>query len=370
MNCMKKLVLAALLVVAAWFSTGRAQNFVNGSFELWGTASCDINTAPDSWANYSNGGLGPDEARFPGCPSTIPNAAQSGAAYARYYAQDPTAGEGQSQTVTGFTIGTAYQVRYYYCGSNLYGGTGNNSVHILLNGVDVHQSPVFASSLSTWTLGTYNFTATAASNLFGFRMYSPSGGSTGSGALDNLSVGVALAAEELEFFAAAAGEREVELTWRTKQEIDLDHFTVERMLEGGIWEDVMDHAAAGNTQVSQEYVLRDTPGFAGKCYYRLRQIDKNGGFAVSEVRAVQVGGDMEFTISPNPADGQIQVLGLAAQPTSVVVLDAMGREFACAMNHSLNALEVMTADLKNGVYFLSIQMNGARVTKRFLVARD
>lgn len=180
-------VCAALLIVACT-NPASAQSFTNPSFESWGVVNvCDVNTPPDNWQEYSNGGIGVDEANFTYCPTTIPASAADGIIYARSYATNDSTGEGMYQMVSGFTIGKTYQISYSYAGSNLYGGTADIQWHTFINDTDVNQTPVFHSTDATWTSYSFNFAASNTTNKIGFRCYAPNV-PTGSGAIDNLGL--------------------------------------------------------------------------------------------------------------------------------------------------------------------------------------
>src|SRR5690349_15178554 len=101
--------LSAFLFAALIYSWSIAQSFVNTSLENWASPTvCETNLPPDGWSNYSNVGLGPDEANFSLCSTTIPPAAADGHIYARCLAGNPNTGEGMYQTVSGFAVGEMY----------------------------------------------------------------------------------------------------------------------------------------------------------------------------------------------------------------------------------------------------------------------
>jgi len=182
------LVTCILFFISCIFSSASlAQSFINPSLESWGVVTaCDINTPPDYWPNYTNGGLGPDEANFNICPTTIPPNASDSFVYARCYAQDNTAGEGMYQLVSGFVIADSYTISFDYAGSNLYGGVRDVLWHLFIDDIDVDQTPVFHSTDNFWTLHTYTFIATATTHKIGVRCYtSITGTGTGSGGIDN-----------------------------------------------------------------------------------------------------------------------------------------------------------------------------------------
>ena len=178
---------ALLLAVFLLTPSSLAQDFADPSFEVWGGATWSVNTPPDNWVDYTNGGLGVDEGDFVNCSHSIPPAAEDGVRYSRFYAETANSGEGISQVVSGLTTGTVYEIGYHYSGSNLYGGTGNVRFHTFLDDVDIHQSPVFNSLDAFWSQVSFTFVATASTHKIGFRAYT-TGGLTGSAGMDGLSL--------------------------------------------------------------------------------------------------------------------------------------------------------------------------------------
>lgn len=184
---MKKIIL--LLILLNNF-IGVAQTVVNGSFEQWGVVNvCEVNTPMDFWMDYSNGGIGADEANFIYCPTTIPPNASDSNVYARCFTATDTTGEGMYQIISGFTVGNVYPISFDYAGSNLYGGTSDCQWHLFIDDVDVNQTPVFHSTDAFWTPHVYSFTATNTTHKIGVRLYLPPGvPSSGSGAIDHFYI--------------------------------------------------------------------------------------------------------------------------------------------------------------------------------------
>jgi hypothetical protein len=83
----------------------------------------------------------------------------------------------------------------------------------------------------------------------------------------------------------------VYLAWATGSEQGSSHFTIERSRDGAQWETTGSLAAAGTSQVIQEYSLEDTPPHAATWYYRLMQHDLDGSVRAMGEIAVQVDGE-------------------------------------------------------------------------------
>src|SRR5215510_10031485 len=184
---MKKLFFFCISIIA--WSQCRSQSFTNPSLEAWAVPTvCETNTPPDGWTDYSNVGIGPDEGNLTICPSTIPPNAANGNTYARCLAGNPNTGEGMYQNVSGFFPGSSYTISYQFCGSNLWGGSGDCVWHMFIDDVDVNQSAIFSSGNPVWQTNYYTFTATLATHKIGFRAYTPTFNGGGSAAIDNFMI--------------------------------------------------------------------------------------------------------------------------------------------------------------------------------------
>jgi hypothetical protein len=197
---MDKFIGALLLALA--MTPGFSQSFINSSLEMWAVPSvCETNTPPDGWTDYSNVGIGPDEGTLTICPSTIPPNAADGNTYARCLAGNPSTGEGMYQDVPGFIIGNSYTISYDFCGSNLWGGSGDCIWHLFLDDVDVNQSAVFSSGNPVWQMNYYTFTATMTTHKFGFRAYTPTFNGGGSAGIDNFIIETSKPTGTTDYFA-------------------------------------------------------------------------------------------------------------------------------------------------------------------------
>lgn len=174
-----------IILLSLAFLSGDGQSFINGSLENWASPTvCETNTPPDGWSDYSNVGIGPDEANFTLCPTTIPPNAAQGMVYARCLSGNPMTGEGMYQILSGFIMGTPYIISYQFCGSNRWGGSGDCVWHLFIDDIDVNQSIVFSSSDTVWHTNSYTFLATHPAYKIGVRAYTPTFNGGGSAAID------------------------------------------------------------------------------------------------------------------------------------------------------------------------------------------
>jgi hypothetical protein len=198
---------------------------------------------------------------------------------------------------------------------------------------------------------------------------STSVGPTGTGQqafLNSIVVSAPLPVELTNFTATAEGVAAVQLRWSTAQEKNSAYFVVERSSDGRTFAAVGQTPAAGTSSVPRSYGWRDAVPSAGTAmwYYRLRQVDTDGSFTYSDVRAVRVGGATlaGLQVYPNPTSPtEVQLTGAAAG-ASVRVLDIRGRVvLTTTADRAGSARLALPAALPGGVYLVRSGLVAARL---------
>ncbi len=173
------------------------------------TSTCSVNTVPDGWVSFSNGGQNLDECDFSICASTIPAQASEGNSYGRAYAATLTTGEGLAQQVDELIIGNEYEISFDFAGSNLLPGSDNCRWHIFLDNLEVDATIVFSAAEAQWSTHTFSFLASNTSHVFGFRAFNATQGSGGSAGIDNFVITNITPEEILPPIAAFTQSQEV-----------------------------------------------------------------------------------------------------------------------------------------------------------------
>jgi hypothetical protein len=101
----------------------------------------------------------------------------------------------------------------------------------------------------------------------------------------------------------------VQVEWTLSQEINMDHYEVEKSSTGMNFSKAGSVASAGNSSTSVGYGWFDAAPNMGANFYRIKMIDKNGAFSYSSVVKVVISkGAPAIAIYPNPAvDGMINI---------------------------------------------------------------
>lgn len=174
------------------------------------------------------------------------------------------------------------------------------------------------------------------------------------------------------FTTTAEGPTAVRLAWATASEQNSAAFDVERSLDGTSFERIGTVAAAGGSSTPRNYGFVDNQVPTPRnpqipLYYRLRQVDLNGIFAYSPVRAVVLPGQTSaaagLALFPNPVHGGAATLRGAVPGTVVTIFDALGRLVTSAPADAAGTTTLaLPAGLPAGVYVVRAGNKALRLT--------
>jgi hypothetical protein len=166
---------------------------------------------------------------------------------------------------------------------------------------------------------------------------------------------------ELLDFKARKQDGSVKIIWTTISETQNAHFIVEKSIDGQSWKEL--GRLKGSIQTSQltNYEMYDHAPAAGMQYYRLKQVDMDGGHAYSKIEAVNFGQQENLVnIYPNPASGILNVdLGSNdAADVSLILYNSMGQEVYSVRNAEGTSFSINLSEFGPGIYLLEIVQDG------------
>jgi extracellular elastinolytic metalloproteinase len=98
------------------------------------------------------------------------------------------------------------------------------------------------------------------------------------------------------------------LKWTTEQESNTDKFIVERSGDGKTYTSIGEVKAAGNGILETAYQLSDQHPLNGNNIYRIKEMDKEGRFNLSDLRSLNFADIKPYIqISPNPANNIVTI---------------------------------------------------------------
>jgi uncharacterized repeat protein (TIGR01451 family) len=146
------------------------------------------------------------------------------------------------------------------------------------------------------------------------------------------------------------------LKWYTSNEINNDHFNIERSCDGINFTSIATVKGSGNSTSLKEYQYTDIqPACEKGIYYRLIQVDMDGKTSSSKTIQVYPDTKEQIVVYPNPFGGTttLKVVNGNQEPIHVKVLSGTGQVMYDA-GHLSNEDIILGDDFASGVYFIQI----------------
>lgn len=188
--------------------------------------------------------------------------------------------------------------------------------------------------------------------------------------LDNININfsMVLPVSLLDFDAKRNGNAN-HLTWTTEQEVNADRFEVEFSEDGKNFNSIGRVKATNQTSGKQTYRYIDNRTTTGIHYYRIRSVDRDSKFSLSEVRSIRNLGYASLTVFPNPVSNQInlQIELEKAENAAYFITDLSGRRVQTGrlnLNAGANRMPVSCSSIPKGTYILTLQLNNETLVKK------
>jgi len=174
----------------------------------------------------------------------------------------------------------------------------------------------------------------------------------------------------LSFAAEKNTGASVLLKWSTANEINSDHFDVQRSNDGTNFTNLGSVAAAHNSSSVQNYSYTEFKTVNGNNFYRLKQVDFDGNFKYSAIVKINMTGAL-WAIFPNPATSNTTVqIRSQLKNVSFTLVDNYGKTIYRRFLLNVNAGEFKDIPLNNvskGMYMLKIESDKGSKTEKIIV---
>jgi len=309
--------------------------------------------------NFTSGGAGW------GCaPETNPESVYGGPGSNRVAEVDIEAG--LCQTISGFTIGSLYQITFD-CSRRTTCGPATQTLDFGIDGGALPTENISSTGAFSFTVEVFDFTATATSHTIDFN--GTSAGTCGL-IIDNIVISLvsALPIELLNFNASPINNEIVQLKWQTASENNNDYFTIERSENGTTWEEAALVDGAGNSSSILSYSASDSHPYIGISYYRLKQTDFDGQFEYSEIRSVNIERleNSQIEMYPNPIKNQITIHANSTELAEITIYNALGQDItllALKIENGSSKLVLDVSSLSSGIYYIKTKTTTTKVYK-------
>ena len=198
-----------------------------------------------------------------------------------------------------------------------------------------------------------------------------------SGSLDWLTNAAGNVPVELESFSAKAIDRKVSLSWITATETNNSGFAIERKDENNSFKQIAFVKGNGTTTGKSSYSYKDENLTPGNYAYRLRQVDFDGSFKLSNESLVEINSPRTYTLDqnyPNPFNPSTTIKFSIPNDefVSLTIHNILGEKVATLINNKISAgdheVNFNASNLASGVYvyILSVENDGSNSGQTFL----
>jgi hypothetical protein len=273
---------------------------------------------------------------------------------------------GLCQTISGFTIGSLYQITFD-CSRRTNCGPATQTLDFGIDGGALTTQSISRTGAFNFTAEIFSFTATATSHTIDFN--GTSAGTCGL-IIDNVVISLvsALPIELLNFNASPINNEIVLTKWQTATETNNDYFTIERSTDAINFDEVGRIDGAGNSSSLLSYSTIDKDPYFGTSYYRLKQTDFMGQFEYSQIKSVNL---QELTsnvsLYPNPANNELSIKGAPSELESVSIYNTLGQNVTSLISQVIINESQMVIDISKlsvGIYYVKTKTTANKVYKQ------
>jgi hypothetical protein len=171
-------------------------------------------------------------------------------------------------------------------------------------------------------------------------------------------------------FIGKLKENKIELQWLAENEQSFDRYEILRSLNSNSYNKIGEVTAANRR--SYRY-LDNAENFSGKkLYYRLKLVDKDGKFSYSNIVAIRVPSNTNFSFYPNPAKSYVQLVfpKTITGNIDVEVIDVSGKVvMKRGFKTNSSTISLSTEQLAQGTYNLRLSFNGEQAVKKLTIIK-
>lgn len=160
----------------------------------------------------------------------------------------------------------------------------------------------------------------------------------------------------------------VVLNWMTASEVNNDYFTIERSLDGQIFEYAGKVSGSGTTDAPKNYYWEDERPLRSTTYYRLKQTDLDGTFKYKGILTVDYRNpEAHLAVSPNPVSSGESFTVLGEDLSNKVWEIQSANGLVIAKGNFEQASTVNTTGMESGIYLLNIKSNAYLKTVKIVI---
>jgi len=167
------------------------------------------------------------------------------------------------------------------------------------------------------------------------------------------------------------------ITWATASETNNDYFQIEKTADFKEWKFVNVVKGSGNSSIINKYEFQDNELGEKQTYYRIKQVDYNGGFEYFDVLSIlcKLGNGALEIIGVNASETHLNVFiktdGL--KPVKTFLYDMNGKLLSVSeIQEPITGANFvqLSANMAHGVYIVAIEQNNTKVSKKIVIGKN
>ena len=184
---------------------------------------------------------------------------------------------------------------------------------------------------------------------------------------------------ELISFKARLEKNKVMLIWHTASELNNYGFEIEKSTNKGTWTKIGFVSGGGTTTEYHSYSFNDYEILSVVQYYRLKQINFDGGYNYSKEVEIDITAPDKFALEqnyPNPFNPETNISYTIPEETNITLklYDITGREIKVLVNEKKQpgyyTIKLKGGELSSGVYFCRlVTTSGYTAVKKLILLK-
>lgn len=179
----------------------------------------------------------------------------------------------------------------------------------------------------------------------------------------------------LNFGGLWKNSNEINLHWAVTEEIEMNGYEIQYSADGSNFKNI-GFTTANNLPLQQQYTFNHRGTLAPVNYYRLKILNRGGGFTYSSIISLNNKASLKsfaVSVNPNPVinDARIYIESNTAGKAEIVVVNPLGQQVASISRNiqpGLNTITVSKITLSGkGLYFVKIKMGVFMQTSKFVI---
>jgi hypothetical protein len=169
------------------------------------------------------------------------------------------------------------------------------------------------------------------------------------------------------FNATIVDDKNIKISWRTSEEVNVKNFIVEKSSDGLTFNSLKEVQPSNTTTGNSYNVIDNTLFNTGNIYYRLKTVDYDDRKSFSKIVRINLGNtNNDIIIYPQPSqNGTVNLSWKFKTPCNIELFEAAGKKIKSWNGYMYNTLSIN--NLSKGMYFVRIASKSFEVSRKIVV---